>query len=306
MLIIGGKAEDRLLGCRYPGGERGLRAGLMVASVTNHARIDERDDMQHIQTQRLLAMRVIAPPKSRLGKLIEQRLGQLYDELGEKLDPAKRRDLSTASANQDVAAERDPLNVQYASRTAGAGGIQGRPGDPRGVVGTGPLGATSNFGNASVESGKTVPRPPLPIKGAAPAPKIKMRDPAVEQAQPSWVWLLSQLLQTDLKRLGLEPDELDDIRILLIKNEATQVEKMQLLSRLPDSLSPEAVTKIFEDIRTMAAGYIAFVLVERVKSEVQAGHEVKQLPEVPRSVSSPFFGIPLIDFDPEDILKKID
>lgn len=282
----------------------------MVANVTNHARLDERDDMQHIQTQRLLAMRVIAPPKSRLGKLIEQRLGQLYDEVGEKLDPAKRRDLSTTSANQDVAAERDPLNVQYASRTAGAGGSQGRPGVPgagtRDAVEAGPLGATANFGSPSVESGKTVPRPPVLMRGTAPAPKIKMRDPEIEQAQPSWVWLLSQLLQTDLKRLGLEPDEFDDIRILLIKNEATQFEKMQLLSRLPDSLSPEAVTKIFEDIRTMAAGYIAFVLVERVKSEVQAGHEVKQLPEVPRSVSSPFFGIPLIDFDPEDILKKVD
>jgi hypothetical protein len=118
--------------------------------------------------------------------------------------------------------------------------------------------------------------------------------------------MLSQLLQTDLKRLGVEPDEFDDIRILLIKNEATQFEKLQLLSRLPDSLSPEAVTKIFEDIRTMAAGYVAFVLVERVKAQAQGGEEVKQLPDVPRSMSSPFFGIPIIDFDPEDILKKID
>jgi hypothetical protein len=276
----------------------------MVANVTNHARLDERDDMQHIQTQRLLAMRVIAPPKSRLGKLIQDRLAQLYDEVGEQLDPAKRRDLSVASANRDAVTERDPLNIQHASRTE-AGGIQGKAGDPIGVVGAGALGATANFGTPTVESGKKVPRIPT-VKSSAPAPKIKIKDPALEQSQPSWVWMLSQLLQTDLKRLGLEPDELDDIRILLIKNEATQFEKLQMLSRLPDSLSPEAVTKIFEDIRTMAAGYVAFVLVERVKSQQQRGEEVKQLPEVPRSVSSPFFGIPLIDFDPEDILKKID
>lgn len=277
----------------------------MVANVTNHARLDERDDMQHIQTQRLLAMRVIAPPKSRLGKLIEDRLAQLYDEVGEKLDPAKRRDLSAVSANRDGGAERDPLNIQHASRMGGSGGFQGRPGEPIGIVGAGPLGATANFSNPAVESGKSVPRIPA-IKNAAPAPKIKIKDPALEQAQPSWVLMFSQLLQTDLKRLGLEPDELDDIRILLIKNEATQFEKLQMLSRLPDSLSPEAVTKIFEDIRTMAAGYVAFVLVERVKNQQQRGEEVKQLPEVPRSVSSPFFGIPIIDFDPEDILKKID
>jgi hypothetical protein len=276
----------------------------MVANVTNHARIDERDDMQHIQTQRLLAMRVIAPPKSRLGKLIEDRLAQLYDEVGEKLDPAKRRELSVASANRDTATERDPVAIQHAAR-AGAGGVQGKSGEPIGIVGGRTLGATANFGNPTVESGQKVPRIPT-VKTSAQAPKIKIKDPALEQSQPSWVWMLSQLLQTDLKRLGLEPDEFDDIRILLIKNEATQFDKLQMLSRLPDSLSPEAVTKIFEDIRTMAAGYVAFVLVERVKSQQQRGEEVKQFPDVPRSVSSPFFGIPLIDFDPEDILKKID
>jgi hypothetical protein len=184
-------------------------------------------------------------------------------------------------------------------------GAQGRMRDSIGIVGAGPLGASANFGNPAIESGKSIPRASA-ARTSAPTPKIKIKDPAVEQSQPSWVWMLSQLLQTDLKRLGVEPDEFDDIRILLIKNEATQFEKLQLLSRLPDSLSLDAVTKIFEDIRTMAAGYVAFVLVERVKSQVERGEEVKQLSEVPRSLSSPFFGIPIIDFDPEDILKKID
>jgi hypothetical protein len=282
----------------------------MVAHVVNSTQIDERDDMQHIQTQRLLAMRVIAPPKSRLGKLIQDRLSQLYDELGESIDPAKRRELAVAGANRGAAnADRDPLSVQRASRMGGVGNMggsaQGRMRDPLGIVGPGPLGATANFGNPAIESGKPIPRAPA-ARTSAPTPKIKIKDPAVEQSQPSWVWMLSQLLQTDLKRLGVEPDEFDDIRILLIKNEATQFDKLQLLSRLPDSLSPDAVTKIFEDIRTMAAGYVAFVLVERAKAQAERGEEVKQLAELPRSVSSPFFGIPIIDFDPEDILKKID
>lgn len=298
----------------------------MVAHVVNSTQLDERDDMQHIQTQRLLAMRVIAPPKSRLGKLIEERLAQLYDELGENLDPAKRRELTVAGANRGTGdVEREPLSVQRASQMAGASGLQGRPRDPIGIVGTGPLGATANFGSPTVESANPMSRAAASVgpantspavrgagvrspvaRSAAPTPKIRIKGPALEQSQPSWVWMLSQLLQTDLKRLGVEPDEFDDIRILLIKNEATQFEKLQLLSRLPDSLSPEAVTKIFEDIRTMAAGYVAFVLVERVKAQAQRGEEVKQLPDVPRSMSSPFFGIPIIDFDPEDILKKID
>jgi hypothetical protein len=279
----------------------------MVAKAVEHARHEERDDMQHIQTQqRLLAMRVIAPPKSRLGKLINERLAQLYDELGESIDPVKRGELRIAGANQDVLRERDSLEVKLAPRTSGAGGQEARvgPPPPPGVVGGGPVGPVSMSGGAQIEApNKPSPRVPA-IKPAQQAPKI--RNLQLEQSQPSWVWLLSQLLQTDLDRLGVEPDEFNDIRILLIKNEATQFEKLQMLSRLPDSLSPDAVTKIFEDIRTMAAGYVAFVLVERVKAQVQRGEEVKQLPVVPRSISNPFFGIPLVDFDPEDILRKID
>jgi hypothetical protein len=277
----------------------------MVAKAVEHARHEERDDMQHIQTQqRLLAMRVIAPPKSRLGKLINDRLAQLYDELGEKIDPAKRGELRVASANREG---RDPESVKLAPRTSGVGGVQGGRGGQQGVPGivsAGPAGPTAITGGAQFESsGKPAPKIPLP-KPVGQAPKI--RNLQLEQSQPSWVWLLSQLLQTDLDRFGVEPDEFNDIRILLIKNEASQFDKLQLLSRLPDSLSPEAVTKIFEDIRTMAAGYVAFVLVERIKAQVQSGEEVKQLPVVPRSISSPFFGIPLVDFDPEDILRKID
>jgi hypothetical protein len=279
----------------------------MVAKAVEHARHEERDDMQHIQMQqRLLAMRVIAPPKSRLGKLINERLAQLYDELGESIDPAKRGELRVAGANQDVLRERDALEVKLAPRTSGVGGQGTRvgPPPPPGVVGGGPAGPVAMSGGAQFEaSGKPAPRIPA-IKPQQQAPKI--RNLQSEQSQPSWVWLLSQLLQTDLDRLGVEPDELNDIRILLIKNEATQFDKLQMLSRLPDSLSPDAVTKIFEDIRTMAAGYVAFVLVERVKAQVQRGEEVKQLPVVPRSISNPFFGIPLVDFDPEDILRKID
>jgi hypothetical protein len=117
--------------------------------------------------------------------------------------------------------------------------------------------------------------------------------------------MLSQLLQTDLKRLGLEPDELDDIRVFLIKSEAAKFDKLELLSKLPESLSPSAVTKIFEDIRTMAAGYVAFVMIEREKSQANESEEVKQTPEVPRSIGSPFYGIPAFEFDPEEILRKL-
>lgn len=119
------------------------------------------------------------------------------------------------------------------------------------------------------------------------------------------MWMLSQLLKTDLKRLGLEPDELNDIRVFLIKNEAKKYDKLELLSKLPASLSPEAITKIFEDIRTMAAGYVAFVTVERLKSALEDEDEMKQMPQLPRSISRPFYEIPLVDFDPEEVMQKL-
>lgn len=274
----------------------------MVANVANSARLDERDDMQHIQTQRLLAMRIIAPPKSRLGKLIEERLAQLYEEFGEKLDPAKRGDGLQTSARPDGSAERDALSIQHAPRTSGAGGAQGRPRLGDNALSPEFAGTTESL----FKSDSATSRIPA-IRAESAVPQIRRDRPTTqEQSHVSWVMLLHQVLKTDVTRLGVEPSELDDIRVLLIKNEATQYEKLQLLSRLPDSLAPEAVTKIFEDIRTMAAGYIAFVLIERTKGEPQQEEEVKQSLEVPRSVSSPFFGIPIIDFDPADILQTIE
>lgn len=276
----------------------------MVANTTDHARLDDRDDMQHIQTQRLLALRVIAPPKSRLGTLIDERLAQLYERLGEEIDPAKRRERT--AANQDSLSEKPALKESDRNNAPSMGGVAGAPGMLSAQTGLQTAVGTQLQDRTAIKD---------PASREFKVPKLKdppqlsqksaQQQTQQQTQQQNWVWILSQILQTDLKRLGFEPNELDDIRLLLIKSEATQFEKLQLLSRLPDSLAPEAVTKIFEDIRTMAAGYVAFVLVERVKSEMEKGGELKQMPEVPRSVSSSFYGIPLIDFDPEEVLKRL-
>lgn len=287
----------------------------MVAQTTNHVHHEERDDMQHIQTQRLLALRVIAPPKSRLGQLIEERLAQLYNELGEEIDPAKRgqrmipgepQQADRSIANSDTTADSAAAMTGPASSTQ-TSALE---------LGNNQLAQSAEFQDRtqlqgqSVESGRAASQASITSTGdGVQLRQERMRQSRVAQisqnSQINWVWMLSQLLKTDLKRLGLEPDEFDDIRVFLIKNEARKFDKLELLSRLPDSLSPEAVTKIFEDIRTMAAGYVAFVMVERVKSDLESGEEVKQMPEVPRSVGGAFYGIPLIDFDPEEALKKV-
>jgi hypothetical protein len=258
----------------------------------------ERIDQQQIQAQRLLALRVIAPPKSRLGKLITERFEQLYDQLGEKIDPAKRRELTVANQDRTVSNETDLSRAK--SQDLGVGGPTAVPGAEQALVSDGPGFQARTAGIESQEISAPLPR----FREEAAPQQRGQPSPALQTGQASWVWMLSQLLQADLKRLGLEPDELDDIRVFLIKSEAAKFDKLDLLSKLPDSLSPEAVTKIFEDIRTMAAGYIAFVMVERAKSQ-DSEDEVKQLSQVPRSIVSPFFGIPSFEFDPEEILRKL-
>jgi hypothetical protein len=120
------------------------------------------------------------------------------------------------------------------------------------------------------------------------------------------VVLLSQLLNADLKRLGVEPDELDDIRMLLIRGEAARYDKLQLLSRLPDSLAPEATTKVLEDLRTMAMAYVFFVMNERLKEQSEEERANQRPFELPHSLRNAFKGIPEIDFAPEEILKVLD
>jgi hypothetical protein len=288
----------------------------MVAQTTNHAQHEERDDMTHIQTQRLLALRVIAPPKSRLGQLIEERLAQLYNELGEEIDPAKRG--SRMLAGQAQQEDRTAANTDIAGDGAAAiSAANSMPQTSALELGNTSLAQSADFQDRTqtqateVESGTAAQASETTVTSTDTGVQLqraRMRQSAATQlsqsGQINWVWMLSQLLKTDLKRLGLEPDEFDDIRVFLIKNEARKFDKLELLSRLPDSLSPEAVTKIFEDIRTMAAGYVAFVMVERAKSDLENGEELKQMPEVPRSVGGAFYGIPMIDFDPEEALKK--
>lgn len=285
----------------------------MVAQTTNYVHHDERDDMQHIQTQRLLALRVIAPPKSRLGQLIEERLAQLYDELGEEIDPAKRgsRNLLGQASQEDRTAENADVTFDSAAAVSGAAQASALELGNKDLALAAQLQDRTQTQATQAESGaaaSTKDAPTVAANNGVQLRRERMRQSVSarlsQDGQVNWVWMLSQLLKTDLKRLGLEPDEFDDIRVFLIKNEARKFDKLELLSRLPDSLSPEAVTKIFEDIRTMAAGYVAFVMVERVKSDLENGEEVKQMPEVPRSVGGAFYGIPMIDFDPEDVLKK--
>ena len=104
----------------------------MVGNNPNPTQLDDRDDFQHLRTQQLLALRVIAPPRSKLGALIEERLGKLYAEMGEELDPAKRKDPSRIQDRTSIeGGEQDTAdwdNTPSMGGTTGSAGMLATPG----------------------------------------------------------------------------------------------------------------------------------------------------------------------------------
>ena len=126
---------------------------------------------------------------------------------------------------------------------------------------------------------------------------------SAEVAQHSWVIFASQLIGANLKRLGLEPSEIDDIRLQLVREGAASYEELKRLTRLPDSLDPATEAKILEDIRVMMLGYFAHTLQERIMADMQNGIEVNTALAIPGSIANRLLGIPEIDIDPSKLIE---
>lgn len=126
---------------------------------------------------------------------------------------------------------------------------------------------------------------------------------SAEVAQHSWVVFASQLIGANLKRLGLEPSEIDDIRLQLVRDGAASYEELKRLTRLPDSLDPATEAKILEDIRVMMLGYFAHTLQERIMEDIENGVEVTTALTIPGSIANRLLGIPEIDIDPSKLFE---
>lgn len=126
---------------------------------------------------------------------------------------------------------------------------------------------------------------------------------SAEVAQHSWVVFASQLIGANLKRLGLEPSEIDDIRLQLVREGAASYEELKRLTRLPDSLDPATEAKILEDIRVMMLGYFAHTLQERIMEDIENGVEVTTALTIPGSIANRLLGIPEIDIDPSKLFE---
>ena len=126
---------------------------------------------------------------------------------------------------------------------------------------------------------------------------------SAEVAQHSWVVFASQLIGANLKRLGLEPSEIDDIRLQLVREGAASYEELTRLTRLPDSLDPATEAKILEDIRVMMLGYFAHTLQERIMEDIENGVGVTTALAIPGSIANRLLGIPEIDIEPSKLVE---
>ena len=126
---------------------------------------------------------------------------------------------------------------------------------------------------------------------------------SAEVAQHSWVVFASQLIGANLKRLGLEPSEIDDIRLQLVREGAASYEELKRLTRLPDSLDPATEAKILEDIRVMMLGYFAHTLQERIMEDIENGVGVTTALAIPGSIANRLLGIPEIDIEPSKLVE---
>lgn len=281
-------------------------------------------------TRQALQQRAMPMPKSAVGNILDKRFATLFSSLrSEKRDGAK---------SESSGGEREGEGAQLAGRTS-EDAPQLKPADAPRTTGLEESPAMAAPAMAPLEVTTSIDAPQF-VAASDDAPQF--RDPVSQQsgtqpgqevlrapevAPPSWVWVASQALGANLKRLGFEPSELDDIRVSLIRVLAAEFPKLKLLTKLPSSLSPSAPEKVIDDIRVMALAHMMNELLaksvkdlEKEQEEKEKAAEEKQVEEqqeevntqqeedsqkhnfeIPRSVSNRYKDIPAIIFDPTDV-----
>ena len=137
----------------------------------------------------------------------------------------------------------------------------------------------------------------------------------VESAQRTWITFACQLMGANLKRLGFEPSELDDIRLELIRQGAATYAGLKKLDRLPDSLDasvpsadPEALKtselKAVEDIRTLLIAYVVQAVLEQIVKDLESEEEKKPIP-IPKWLTNKFSDIPEIEVDLTKLVQQV-
>jgi len=122
------------------------------------------------------------------------------------------------------------------------------------------------------------------------------------EVQRSWVALTAQILGVNLKRLGVAPSELDDIRLHLIREGALSYERLKELTRLPDSLDPSSELKVLEDIKVLMMAYVVQTTQEQILEELDTEDDRGEL-GLPKTIANKLLDIPEIDVDPNKLIE---
>ena len=237
--------------------------------------------------------------KSRIATILEERFEKFYSALKaqDKLGSLERVG-TLINPEQSERAERQVPPKE--SILAGAALVKGA--FDAGLSEAQRLSPTTAPATAVIESQNNQAR------SATPQPSARrdiqqQASRSAEVAQHSWVVFASQLIGANLKRLGLEPSEIDDIRLQLVREGAASYEELKRLTRLPDSLDPATEAKILEDIRVMMLGYFAHTLQERIMEDIENGVEVTTALTIPGSIANRLLGIPEIDIEPSKLVE---
>ena len=237
--------------------------------------------------------------KSRIATILEERFEKFYSALKaqDKLGSLERVG-TLINPEQSERAERQVPPKE--SILAGAALVKGA--FDAGLSEAQRLSPTTAPATAVIESQNNQAR------SATPQPSARrdiqqQASRSAEVAQHSWVVFASQLIGANLKRLGLEPSEIDDIRLQLVREGAASYEELKRLTRLPDSLDPATEAKILEDIRVMMLGYFAHTLQERIMEDIENGVGVTTALAIPGSIANRLLGIPEIDIEPSKLVE---
>jgi hypothetical protein len=245
-------------------------------------------------------------PKSAIGSVLDKRFASLFDSLrerraGEKLQGGAQQAGQGAEAQDRSSVQ---ITVDGGSFAPQSQAFDSPPALLSSLADVAPT--VAGYDAPQFVARDEAPQFIAPVDGPQGVGQSHDALRAPSLAPPSWVWVASQALGANLKRLGFEPSTLDDIRVGLIRVLAAGYEKLKLLTRLPASLNPAAPEKVVDDIRVMALAFMMNeLLAKSVKDQEEQEQEQenqKQELEIPRSVSNRYKDIPAIIYDPMEVV----
>mgnify|MGYP006275246861 CR=1 FL=1 len=242
-----------------------------------------------------LTGRLLPSLKSRVASLLDERFEKFFKTVSEEAAGRKQ-----GSVEQRVRAERDLRQEQAAQNTDRTQNAvtQIKGAFDAAIVEAQRFSPTA----AGTESRDNRERPTTPQQLSRRQEHAKELAKLVDTAQRSWVTFAAQLIGANLKRLGVEPSELDDIRLFLIREGAASYEELKRLTRLPDSLDPAAELKALEDVRTLMLAYVVQATQEQILADLESESEVEPL-GFPKPLVNRFAGIPEREIDQEKLLE---